>query len=123
MIWSRNFVQFELFAPHNWRRYRRDSCALGDAGKEWPGTSAGDSQCYVSYRYLSGIGLLGDSQILFLVNLIAGLKSVEDTWDMIFSSQCGDDGFLGRFLNTPFEEVQIGELIIILEGDEMWYIT
>ena len=50
----------------------------------------------------------------FLVILIARLKSVEDTWDMIFSSYCGDD-FLGRFLNTPFEEVQIGELLYLRE--------
>ena len=56
------------------------------------------------------LGLLGDSQVFFLVILIAGLKSVEDTWDMIFTSSCGEDGFLGRFLNTAFEAVQIGEL-------------
>ena len=32
-------------------RYRRDSCALGDAGKEWPGTSAEEIAiwCYDSY--------------------------------------------------------------------------
>ena len=27
------------------------------------------------------LGLLGDSQVFFLVDLIAGLKSVEDTWE------------------------------------------
>ena len=78
---------------------------------------AGDLSLEVSYMVLCqlyntsvALGLLGDSQVFFLVILIAGLKSVEDTWDMIFTSSCGEDGFLGRFLNTAFEAVQIGEL-------------